>query len=402
VAEEAHCGDNRCPTMRWSLDPEITFLNHGSFGACPVPILEEQAGWRRQLEREPLAFFLRQYEQALDDARAALANLVHAPAEDIAFVTNATSGVNAVVRSLRFQPGDEILTTDHAYNACKNALLFVAERSGAKVVVAKTTFPIHEPGECTRSILSKVTDRTRLAMVDHIASPTGMVMPIRQIVRSLDERGIDTLVDGAHAPGQVDLDITDLAPTYYTGNCHKWLCTPKGAAFLYVRRDKQPEIRPTVISHGANSPRTDRSRFLLEFDWPGTHDPTAVLTIPKAIEFLSGLLPGGLPALRQRNKDLVLGGRAMLCEVLGIEPPCPESMVGSMAAVPIPDAQTTERPDALGIDPLQETLFQEHHIEVPIVTWPAPPKRLLRISAQYYNAEPQYRKLADALGTLLS
>lgn len=388
--------------MQWSLDPEITFLNHGSFGACPKSILEEQIVWHARLEREPLAFFLRDYEQALDDARNALATLVGAPAEDIAFVTNATSGVNAVVRSLQFDSGDEILTTDHAYNACKNALLFVAERSGATVVVAKTPFPIDDPEECTRSILSKVTDKTRLAMVDHIASPTGMVMPIHQIVESLKAKGIDTLVDGAHAPGQVDLNITDLAPTYYTGNCHKWLCTPKGSAFLYVRRDKQPEIRPTVISHGANSPRTDRSRFLLEFDWPGTHDPTAVLAIPKAIEFLSGLLPGGLPALRQRNKELVLKGRAMLCETLRIEPPCPESMVGSMAAVPIPDAQSTDRPDPMGIDPLQEALFQEHRIEVPIVTWPAPPKRLLRISAQYYNEEAQYRKLADALGTLLS
>jgi isopenicillin-N epimerase len=388
--------------MHWSLDPEITFLNHGSFGACPVPILEEQDYWRRQLEREPLAFFLRQYEEALDAARSALSNLVGAATNDIAFVTNATGGVNAVVRSLRFDPDDEILTTDHAYNACKNALLFVAERSGAKVVVAKTPFPIEDPEECTRSILSQVTNKTRLAMVDHIASPTGMVMPIHQIVRSLEEKGVDTLVDGAHAPGQVDLNLTDLAPTYYTGNCHKWLCTPKGSAFLYVRPDKQPQIRPTVISHGANSPRTDRSRFHLEFDWPGTQDPSAFLTIPKAIEFLSGLLPGGLPALRQRNRELVLKGRAMLCGVLGIDPPCPESMVGFMAAAPIPDAESADRPDPLGIDPLQEILFQEHRIEVPIVTWPAPPKRVLRISAQFYNEESQYRKLADALGTLLS
>ena len=388
--------------MHWSLDPEITFLNHGSFGACPIPILEEQDYWRRRLEREPLAFFLREYEQELDNARAALANLVGVPTEDIAFVTNATSGVNAVVRSLSFQPGDEILTVDHAYNACKNALHFVAERSGAKVVIADTPFPIESPADYVQAILAKTTNKTKLAMVDHIASPTGMVLPIHEIVKCLEAEGIDTLVDGAHAPGQVDLNITDLAPTYYTSNCHKWLCTPKGSGFLYVRRDKQPEIRPTVISHGANSPRTDRSRFLLEFDWPGTQDPTAFLTIPKAIEFLTGLLPGGLPALQQRNKALILKGRAMLCEVLAINLPCPESMVGSMAGVPIPDADTTDRPDAMGIDPLQDALFQKHQIEVPVSTWPRPPKRVLRISAQYYNEEVQYRKLADALGTLLS
>jgi len=388
--------------MHWSLDPEITFLNHGSFGACPIPILEEQDYWRRRLEHEPLAFFLREYEHALDDARAALAKLVGAPADDIAFVTNATTGVNAVVRSLHFQPGDEILTVDHAYNACKNALHFVAERSGAKLVIANTPFPVQGPEECVQAILDKTTNKTRLAMVDHIASPTGMVMPIEEIVKCLEAEGIDTLVDGAHAPGQLDLNITNLAPTYYTGNCHKWLCTPKGSAFLYVRPDRQEQIRPTVISHGANSPRTDRSRFLLEFDWPGTQDPSAFLTIPMAIEFLSGLLPGGLPALRQRNKDLVLKGRAMLCDVLGITPPCPESMVGFMAAVPVPDAESADRPDPMGIDPLQEALFQEHRIEVPVSTWPAPPRRVLRISAYYYNEEAQYRKLADALGTLLS
>ncbi|MEE9128000.1 MAG: aminotransferase class V-fold PLP-dependent enzyme, partial [Planctomycetota bacterium] len=291
---------------------------------------------------------------------------------------------------------------DHAYTACKNALHYVAERSGAKVVIEDTHFQVEGPEQCVQAILDKTTNKTKLAMVDHIASPTGIVMPIDEIVKCLDAEGIDTLVDGAHAPGQVDLNITDLAPTYYTGNCHKWLCTPKGSAFLYVRRDRQPQIRPTVISHGANSPRTDRSRFLLEFDWPGTQDPTAFLTIPKAIEFLSGLLPGGLPALRQQNKELILKGRAMLCEVLGINPPCPESMVGFMAGVPVPDADTMDQPDALGIDPLQDILFQEHRIEVPVSTWPRPPKRVLRISAHYYNEEAQYRKLADALGTLLS
>ncbi|MHC5069491.1 MAG: aminotransferase class V-fold PLP-dependent enzyme [Planctomycetota bacterium] len=388
--------------MHWSLDPEITFLNHGSFGACPIPILEEQDHWRRRLEREPMAFFLREYEQALDNARSALANLVGAPAEDIAFVINATTGVNAVVRSLRFQPGDEILTVDHAYNACKNALHFAAERCGAKVVIVDTPFPVEGPEQCVQAILDKTSTKTKLAMVDHIASPTGMVMPIDEIVKCLEAEGIDTLVDGAHAAGQVDLNITELAPTHYTGNCHKWLCTPKGSGFLYVRRDLQEQIRPTVISHGANSPRTDRSRFLLEFDWPGTQDPSAFLTIPRAIEFLSTLLPGGLPGLRQHNKDLVLKGRAMLCEVLGINPPCPESMVGFMAAVPMPDAETSDRPDPLAIDPLQERLFQEHRIEVPVTSWPAPPKRVLRISAQHYNEEPQYRQLADALRTLLA
>lgn len=383
--------------QHWQLDPHINFLNHGSFGACPREVLRRQSELRSQLEREPVAFFLRELPGHLDAARESLARLLHAPPADIALVPNATTGVNAVLRSLEFQAGDELLCLDHAYNACKNVLDHVAARWGARVVVAEVPFPLQDPMEVTEAVLRAVSKQTRLAMIDHITSPTGLVLPVEHILPALHDRGIETLVDGAHVPGQLDLDIQALAPTYYTGNCHKWLCTPKGAAFLYVQPEKQEQIRPHVISHGANAPAGARSRFLMEFDWPGTGDPTAFACIPAAIEFLEGLMPGGLEGLRQHNRALVLEGRKILCAALEIPAPAPESMIAHLAAVPIPDAPPGQVVPAMGIDPLYDRMFKEERIEVPIFPWPAAPHRLLRISAQAYNEPGQYHRLAQAL-----
>jgi isopenicillin-N epimerase len=380
----------------WTLDPAVGFLNHGSFGACPEAVLEEQRAWQRRIEREPVLFLHREIETELDRARAALGRFVGADPDDLAFVPNATAGVNTVLRSLPFRAGDELLTTDQEYNASRNALDFVAERSGAKVVVARVPFPIASPDVVVERIVEKITPRTRLLLVDHVSSPTGLVFPIAAIVREAAARGVDALVDGAHAPGQVELDLAALGAAYFTGNCHKWLCTPKGSALLHVRRDRQAAIRPLSISHGANSTRTDRSKFRLEFDWPGTFDPSPFLVIPKAIEFLGSLVPGGWPEIRRRNRALALQGRERLLAALGIEAPAPESMVGSLAAVPLPDARAPPS-SPLGLDPLHLRLFEEHRIEVPVMPWPAPPKRLLRISAQLYNRPAQYERLAAAL-----
>ncbi len=390
----------------WNLDPAIDFLNHGSFGACPEPVLAEQRAWQQRLEREPVLFMHRELERHLDHARAALARFVGADPEGLAFVANATTGVNTVLRSLTFRSGDELLTTDQEYNASRNALDFVARQSGATVVVAKIPFPISSGDIVVERVLEQVTSRTRLLLLDHVSSPTGLIFPVDRIVRSLAERGVDTLVDGAHGPGQLALDLEKLGAAYYTGNCHKWMCTPKGSALLHVRRDRRQAIRPLSISHGANSRRTDRSRFRLEFDWPGTFDPTPWLVIPKAIEFVGSLVPGGWDEVKRRNRELVLEGRSRLIAALGIEPSCPESMVGSLAAVPLPDPSEPSAPASpaaapLGVDPLQTRLFEKHRIEVPVMPWPEPPKRLLRISAQLYNKPDQYQRLASALMTEL-
>lgn len=398
-----------CDPQLWRLDPAITFLNHGSFGSCPRAVLEFQEELRQRLERQPVQFLARDLEGLLDEARQELGRFLSTAPEDLVFVPNSTAGVNTVLRSLRWQPGDELVVTDHEYNACRNALDFAAEPWGARVVVAKIPFPLGGPQQIVESVLNAVTKRTRLALLDHVTSQTGTVFPIAQLVRELAERGIDTLVDGSHAPGMVPLDLQQIDAAYYTGNCHKWLCAPKGAGFLRVRRDRQLLIRPLSISHGATSTRRDRSRFLIEFGWTGTCDPTAFLTVPRAIRYLGSLLPGGWPEIMARNRDLVLAGRDLLCAALRIDPPCPTDLIGSLASVPIP-AQPVPQANSspLYSDPLQDQLREEHGIEVPVIPWPAsegpgrPQPRLLRISAQLYNALPQYQRLADALKVLFA
>ena len=383
------------------LSKDVVFLNHGSFGAAPKTVLDAQRALRDRLEHNPMAFFIRDLEGLLDASRTRLAAFVGASPTELAFVPNATTGVNTVLRSLRFAPGDELVTTNHEYNACKNALDAVAHESGAKVVVARVPFPLTDPAEVLLAILAVVTPRTRLVLVDHVTSPTGLVIPLEAIAQELGRRGIDVLVDGAHAPGMIPLDLHALGVPFYTANCHKWLCAPKGAAFLYVRDHRQKSVRPLNISHGANSPRTDRSRFLVEFDWTGTSDPTPQLCIGDAIDCLDAMVPGGITEIMKRNRALALEARTILAKALGIDPPAPDSMVGSMAALPLPDGKATVAASLYG-DPLQEVLQKTWHIEVPIVPWPAPPKRLVRVSAQLYDTRNEYVYLAEKLMTELA
>ena len=380
------------------LDRRVAFLNHGSFGSCPRPVLEFQKQMRIRMELQPIRFFVRELEGLLDQARAELARFLDADADDLVFVPNATAGVNTVLRSLQLVPGEELLVTNQEYNACRNALNFAAERSGVTVVEAAVPFPVKSAEQIREAVLSRVSARTRLALLDHVTSQTGLVLPIGQLVRDLAERGVETLVDGAHAPGMVPLSLREVGAAYYTGNCHKWLCAPKGAGFLHVRRDRQALVRPLAISHGANSPRRDRSLFLIEFGWTGTWDVSAFLSVPEAIRCVGSLLPGGWPELMQRNRELALAGRKLLCQALEMEPPCPDELIGSLASVPLPDGASTEPPlTPLYLDPLQDRLLENHAIEVPVIPWPAPPRRLLRISAQLYNTLSQYRRLARAL-----
>lgn len=373
----------------WLLDKNVYFLNHGSYGASPIPVLDYQNSLRQRLERQPLHFLARELEGLLDQARIELAHFINADADNLAFIPNATFGVNTVLRSLCFEPEDEILITNHTYNACRNAVNFIANRTGAKIIVADIPFPLQSFQEITDAILVCVSSKTKLALLDHITSITALIFPIEILVKELANRGIDTLVDGAHVPGHILLNINSIGASYYTGNCHKWLCAPKGAAFLYVRPDKQEQIRPLIISHGANSPRSDRSLFRLEFDWMGTDDPTAYLSVSKAIQFMGSLFSEGWTELWKHNHQLVLEARNILAQTLKVSLPCPDKMIGSMASISLKNI-------ALSGEILYKKLLEEFKIEVPIVPWQSE-QEYIRISAQVYNRIEQYEYLAEVL-----
>lgn len=386
----------------WRLRADVAYLNHGSFGACPKAVLEVQDSFRWKLESSPWRYQVIEMASHHAAARAALAPFLHAEPDDLVFVPNATHGVNTVLRSLSFRRGDELLTTDHDYFACHNAMNFAARRDGVRLVTAHIPFPLEFPEQVIDAVLAAVTPRTRLALIDHVTSPTGMVMPVQELVQELRRRQIITLVDGAHAPGMIPLDLPAIAADYYTGNCHKWICAPKGAAFLHVRRELQESIHPLAISHVASEVAPPHNAFQHEFFWAGTQDTSAYLSIPAALKFMGNLVPGGWPEIMRRNHQLALEARSVLCEALRIRPPCPDEMVGSMASVPVREAVSWPEPlPPYYVDPLQEELFQKWQLDVPVMFYPRPPRRLLRISAQIYNTPAQYSRLAEVLSHLL-
>ena len=380
----------------WRLDPDVLHLNHGSFGAAPRAALTAQQNWRDLLEQNPDMFMLEHYQPALDWARARVADFVGCDTEGLAFVDNATSGVNAVLRSLEatLRPDDEIVITDHTYNACRNAATVTAQRTGARVVTASFPFPIGSSREVESAIFERVTDRTRLVVIDAVTSPTGLVVPMAGIVGAL-EPDVRVLVDAAHAPGMIDLDIAALGASYVTANCHKWMCAPKGSAFLHVRQDRRQDIYPAVIGHGYNGgwPSTG-SHIHAQFDWTGTDDPSAWFSVPDALDAVAELQPDGWTGVRRTNHELCLLGRQVLLETLDIDAPAPDAMIGSIASVPIPDPI---EPSSDIFDPLMAALRHKWSIEVSVFAWPRAPQRLLRISAQQYNSAEEYERLAEAL-----
>jgi len=383
----------------WALAPGTVFLNHGSFGACPKAILELQAGLRREMEAEPVQFLWRRYEERLEPARAAVARFVGAKPADLVFVTNATTGVNAALNSVKLGPGDELLTTDHDYNACHNVLVAAAKRTGARVIIARVPFPLSSPAQVVDIILGSVTRRTRLALIDHVTSNTALVFPVAQIIRELEARGVETLVDGAHAPGMVPLNISKLAPSYYTANFHKWVCAPKGAGFLWARADKQHRLQPPIISHGNNTHRPGYSMFQDRFDWTGTFDPSAWLCVGAAIDWISKLRGDGWAGIQKDNHELAVRARELLCRRLQVERCCPDAMLGAMATIPLPK-HFQGQPRTGKIDAEQLRLYDRFKIEVPFIRMGKPERRYFRVSAQLYNSIEEYEYLATALEQL--
>jgi isopenicillin-N epimerase len=382
--------------MEWHLDPTVRHLNHGAFGAVPSAVARTQSEIRAEIAGNPTRFFAREIEGRLDVARRDLAAFLGSDPDALAWIDNTTTGVNTVLRFVErgLGPGDEVLITSHEYNACRNAVAAMAARVGATVRTAEIPFPVVDASTIGETVLANVTASTRLVVLDHVTSQSAMVLPIQDLVYQIEGSGIPTLVDGAHAPGMLELDLDSIGASFYVGNCHKWLCAPHGAAFLRVAEQYRDTIEPLVISHGWNDARTDRSRFRKLFDWVGTDDPSAVLSVPAAIEAIGSAVPEGWPGVMRRNRELALEGRRIVLDRIGGETAIPDDMIGTMAVIELPPA---ERPSEGIIDPLTGAIRESHRIEVPVFSFPESPQRVVRLSAHLYNTHDDYEALAGAL-----
>jgi isopenicillin-N epimerase len=375
------------PLDRWALDPGVMHLNHGSYGGCLRSVLSAAQAFRDRLEAAPMRFMVLDWQSELDRARARLAAFVGAPAERLVFVPNSTTGVAIAMNSVELAPGDELLTIDQAYRACMNQLVRLAAARGAHIRAVEVPMPL-DAGALIDAVAAAITPRTRLALFDHIISPTALVLPIAELVGLVRARGVPSIVDGAHAPGQVALDVAAIGATWYVGNCHKWLCSPKGSGFL-VTADGAA-ARPVVTSHGASPEYGPPNRLHAELDWSGTPDPSPHLAVPSALDAVAAE-GGGWPAIMARNHATVCEMRRRLIDGLPGARLAPDDGLGCMAAVPI-RLPAGASPAALG-----EQLLRDGW-EIPIVEMPT--GTLVRISAHLYNHAGEADLLAAKLRSL--
>jgi isopenicillin-N epimerase len=370
----------------WALDPNFLSVNHGSFGATPRVVLAAQREWQQRMEAQPGRFMRAVLPEALRHAADRLGGFIGANGKDIAFVENATTGCNAVLRSLHLSPGDEIVVLSHGYGAVRNTVRFVCERAGARVVEAEVPFPRPGADAIVANIAAALSPRTRLAVVDHITSASALVLPLQRMVDVCHAADVPVLVDGAHGPAQVPLDMRALGADWYTGNCHKWLCAAKGCAFLYARPDRQEDLHPTTVSHGFGK------GYLEEFDWTGTRDPSAWLTTGVAIDFHRRL---GGEALMARNITLAAEATALLARRLNTEPGTTGELAGSMGVVrlPLTGAATAERSAEIRARLLAAGTDAPTHVLADAI-W-------LRLSAAAYNDIEDYERLAEIAAAVI-
>jgi isopenicillin-N epimerase len=373
------------------LDPAVHFLNHGSFGACPKPVFAEYQRWQLEMERQPVAMMQKTLHPALKVARDALGAYFNVPGDDLVFVDNATWGVNVFARSFPFEPGDELLTTNHEYGACEMTLEWLLNKQGATVVRQPMPLPVTTHADFVERFWLGVTPRTKAIFLSHITSPTALIFPVQEICRRAREAGILTIIDGAHAPGQLDLDLQSIGADVYTGNLHKWLSTPKGSGFLYVRPELQPQMESLVISWGWGRGGTINAdaTFVERNEWQGTRDHSAYLAVPSAIQFQR---EHDWPCVQQRCHALLKSARERIAELTGLPPICPDNgeWFLQLASCPIrtDDAAT-----------LKSRLLDEFNIEIPVVTWKD--HQFVRVSIQAYNNESDIDALVEALRKLL-
>ncbi len=370
----------RALRRKFRLESGVDFLNHGSFGAAPAEVLDAAARWRDQMEANPDRFLRDVLPPALRDAGRELGRFIGADGEDLVFVENATSAINAVLRSLNFKAGDEILINSQSYGAVRQAVRHVCERTAAKAIEPHVAIPISDPAK----LVSAMSERTRLVIVDHISSPTGLVWPIEKIISAAKQRAIPVLVDGAHAPGQLEINVPALGADWYTGNCHKWLFAPRGCAFLWARKDRQSELHPLAISHGYGKGFTE------EFDWPGTRDFSPWLAVTAGLRFFETQGPG---AVRRYCHDLVVSAAERIARAWDQPLAGPTAMHGSMMAIRMPDSRQTGNATRDSARRLQSEFMDRHRIAVAIM--PIDGALWARISAQVYNSTEDYERLLE-------
>ncbi len=370
------------------LNPEVTFLNHGSFGACPKPILENYQFWQRELEWEPVQFIQKKAPQFLQSAKDAVAKYIGCDANDFFFTANPTIAINTIMRSMDLQPGDEILTTNHEYGAMDRTWNFYCEKSGAKYIRQNISIPIQSKESLLEEFWSGYTPNTKIVFLNQISSATALIFPVKEIIQKAKSLGLITIIDGAHVPGHIDLNLTELDPDFYTGTLHKWMLAPKGCSFLYVKRERQSEIDPLIVGWGYQSETPSNSRFLDYHQHQGTRDISAFLTAPMVIQFLTD---HNWKEKSANAKQLILENYERFCKLLGTQPICPISteFLGQMCSIPI----NTMNPVGL-----KETLYNEYHIEIPIMK--IDHGTFIRISLNAYNNPNDLDILFEALSSI--
>lgn len=372
------------------LDPEIVFLNHGSFGATPRPVFEAYQRWQRELERQPVEFLGRRANALLRESRKCLAGYLNTETDNLVFVTNATTGLNIVARSLRLGPGDEVLASDHEYGALDRTWKFLSRKQGFKYINHPVSLPVTTPDRFVEEFWSAVTSSTRVIFLSHITSPTALIFPVQEICRRARQARILTVIDGAHVPGQLPINLDELGADFYSGNLHKWLCAPKGSAFLYAREEVQSLLEPLVVSWGWESDTPGPSRFVDYQEWTGTRDISAFLAVPEAIRYEQD---HDWPAVQRSCHELAAETERMICEISGIAPlhDGDTSWFAQMVAAPVP--QKTD------LAVLKTRLYDEFRVEVPVIDWND--RKYVRVSIQGYNTRADELALVNALKVLL-
>jgi isopenicillin-N epimerase len=373
------------------LDPDIVFLNHGSFGASPKPVFEAYQNWQLRLERQPVLFLGRELDALLGESRSVLGKYLDAAADDLVYIPNATHGVNIIARSLHLNPGDEVLTIDHEYGACDYTWDFNCQKTGAQYIHQSLPLPVHSEAEIIARFWLGVTPRTRVIYLSHITSPTALRLPVEKICQRARQAGILTVIDAAHSPGQIPVDLQSLGADFVFGNCHKWMLNVKGSAFLYVRRERQALVEPLIVSwgYGATPETTTGSRYVDLLQWTGTKDPAAALTVPAAIQFMQA---HAWDEVRCECHVLLRQAIERICELSGLPPlyPLDSDFYSQMGIAPLPSSNLVI---------LKSRLYDEYKIEVPLIQWQD--RQFVRISVQGYNTSEDLERLVKALKILL-